>query len=80
MEKVILVNEQAHGIGSMDSLDAHRKRVLHGELFIVIFNYRNDVPLQIRSRQNTRAVACGPTHAAITRRGASLSMRLYARS
>ena len=50
MEKVILVDEHDHVVGSMDKLEAHQKGVLHRAFSILIFNSKGEMLLQKRSQ------------------------------
>ena len=50
MEKVILVDEQDHVIGTMDKMEAHLGGRLHRAFSILIFNSKGEILLQKRSK------------------------------
>jgi isopentenyl-diphosphate Delta-isomerase len=49
MEKVILVDEQDHVIGTMEKMEAHKKGLLHRAFSILIFTSKGEFLLQKRS-------------------------------
>ena len=49
MEKVILVDEQDHVIGTMEKMEAHKKGLLHRAFSILIFSSKGEFLLQKRS-------------------------------